>query len=112
MNENLISQIENTFEQTWFQNIIKTRGQNSEKTSDVSEIIGEAYIYAFSTQSCENIQEFLTKLLENFDKIKEEAINPKDKAYQKNQTRANMLLTALAKKIMDFNHLKKESKLI
>ncbi len=99
MNENLISQIENTFEQTWFQNIIKTRGQNSEKTSDVSEIIGEAYIYAFSTQSCENIQEFLTKLLENFDKIKEEAINPKDKAYQKNQTRANMLLTALAKKM-------------
>ena len=64
MNENLISQIENTFEQTWFQNIIKTRGQNSEKTSDVSEIIGEAYIYAFSTQSCE-ITDFFGSLTQS-----------------------------------------------
>ncbi len=59
MNENLISQIENTFEQTWFQNIIKTRGQNSEKTSDVSEIIGEAYIYM-------HFQHNLVKIFKNF----------------------------------------------
>ena len=89
MNKELIEQLNLIMSSDWLKGILKDVGYKSGMTSSVSQIIGEVYIYAFSTQSCEGIEEYINNLLESF----KTANNP-----ERDQIRANMLLESLAKK--------------
>ena len=89
MNKELIEQLNLIMSSDWLKEILKDVGYKSGMTSSVSQIIGEVYIYAFSTQSCDGIEEYINNLLESF----KTANNP-----ERDQIRANMLLESLAKK--------------
>lgn len=89
MKTKLIEDLNDIFEEKWFKNLISEIGKNAEMTSEVSQIIGEAYIYAFSMQSCDGIQEYLTELLDKFE----------NKNNSKNDIRSKMLLANIARKL-------------
>ena len=89
MNKELIEQLKLVMSSDWLNEILKDSGHKSGMTSNVSQIIGEVYIYAFSTQSCDGIKEYINILLENFKTIK--------KPSERDEIRANMLLESLAK---------------
>ena len=89
MNTELIDQLKQVMASDWMKRILKDTGYKSGMTSSVSQIVGEVYIYAFSVQSCDGIEEYINNLLESF----KTASNP-----ARDQIRADMLLESLAKK--------------
>lgn len=88
MNKELIEKLNEIVSSDWLKEILKNVGYKSGMTSDVSQIMGEVYIYAFSTQSCEGIEEYINNLLKNYKTAK---------PFEKDQIRAEMILETLAK---------------
>lgn len=89
MNKELIEQLKSVMSADWIKEILKDTGYKSGMTSNVSQIIGEVYIYAFSTQSCDGIEEYINNLLERFKEVRK----PSDR----DEIRAEMLIEAIAK---------------
>ena len=87
MNKELIEHLNAIMSADWLKEILKDTGHKSGMTSSVSQIIGEIYIYAFSTQSCNGIKEYINDLLESFKTAK--------KSSERDEIRAKVAITGL-----------------